>query len=141
LGFLQHPDVLLHAGQRHVMGSRQLADRRVALPQALKHLAPGRVCESCKDLINGRLILNHEVQYRTVIEFGASLASAQAGLSTDVPRWRRDDRFAGLTELSPASATPRKDLPLCPEQWSPPEMLIAEWRAGTCTLLRSQLLS
>src|ERR1700761_4229056 len=63
---LQHADMLLHAGQRHVELVGKLRDRSVRAPELLQHAAPCGVRERGKRSIEtGWAILNHMVQYLT----------------------------------------------------------------------------
>src|SRR5213075_3515691 len=63
LRLLEQPDVLLHPGQRHAEGLGELADRRAAGAEPLEDGAAGRVGEGCEGEVDGRWILNHQVQY------------------------------------------------------------------------------
>src|SRR5262245_12577303 len=66
-GLLQHADVLLHAGQRHVEPVGEVRDRGVGTPELLEHAAPGDVRQRGECVVEAGLrILNHMVQYATV---------------------------------------------------------------------------
>jgi hypothetical protein len=48
---LEHRDVLLHRGERHLVAGRQLADRRVGVHHAGEDVAPRRVGERAEQLV------------------------------------------------------------------------------------------
>src|SRR5580765_5896644 len=58
LSFLQDPDVLLETGQRHLTGSRELADRGATATEPLEDCSASRVGQRGHRSIQVR-ILNH----------------------------------------------------------------------------------
>jgi hypothetical protein len=64
-GVLQHPDVLLHAGQRHAGRLGQLADRLRPVAQALEDGAAGGVGQGGEHPVE-RVLLNHVVHHTTL---------------------------------------------------------------------------
>ena len=57
-GALEHGDVLLHSGKRHVVARREVADRCLGTHDARQDVAAGAVGECSKDVVE---LLDHEV--------------------------------------------------------------------------------
>ena len=64
-GMLQHADVLLHAGERHVEPLGEVRDRRIRPPELLQHAAPRGIRQRGERGVELRdlRLLNHLVQY------------------------------------------------------------------------------
>src|SRR5207245_8036891 len=60
---LEDPHVLLDAGEGHLEGSGEVADRGVPAPQALENAAASAICQGRECRIERWRRLNHMVQY------------------------------------------------------------------------------
>src|SRR5262249_20920169 len=62
-GLLESLDVFRRGGERHAVRRGELADRLLALREALEHRAPGPVAQRAEDEIESCLLFNHAVEY------------------------------------------------------------------------------